>query len=62
MRWFIVFIQRQSESYPKADEGKWLYQLISAGFQSSLEEQKMIVSVWLKYESGISERFIIESE
>lgn len=62
MRWFMVFFQRPSEPYPKADEGKWLYQLISAGFQSSPQEQEMIISVLLKYESGIPETFIIESE
>lgn len=58
----MVFFQRQSEPYPKTDEGKLLYQLISAGFQSSPQEHEVIISVWLKYVLSITETFIIEFE
>lgn len=46
MTWFIIFIHRPQEIDSKAVEGIGLYQLISAGFQSSLQEEIIIVSDW----------------
>lgn len=47
MRWFIIIIKSPEETDQNDVEGVWLYQLISEGFQSSLQQQIMIiVSDW----------------